>query len=165
MTKKKGGNVNTETEVGSQSQPQAASYSRWAMFERDVLTKVGDADKCMALVAERQQQVDDDANEAELVASFIRMRIREDGHNPESCCFFFTTGEITGWVQDATGSKLPINKTTPYLRTLAITELRYSARGSGPGWVWQGKKAKANATALRYSKLRSMPPGSTSTEV
>jgi hypothetical protein len=129
------------------------TFSRWAKFEEAVLAKVEDPEKCKKVIALRQAQIDDDANEADLVAAYLRAQLREQKEDPETCCVFMTTPEITKWLQDAIGSKLPINKATPYLRTLAIPELRYSKKDGVPGWVWRGRKAPVGATAKVFSKL------------
>src|SRR5262245_11576821 len=73
-------------------------FSRWALFEAQVLAKVKFPEKCKKVIAKRQSQVDDDSTEAELVAACIRLKIRQKGQNPEVCCLFWTTAEITVWL-------------------------------------------------------------------
>jgi hypothetical protein len=128
-------------------------FSRWALFEAAVLAKVVDPEKCKKVIAQRQTEIDDDANEAVLVAAYLRAQLREQKEDPETCCIFMTTAEIAMSLREAIGSKLAINKATTFLRTLAIPELRYSAKNGVPGWVWRGRKAPADATAKVFSKL------------
>ena len=134
--------------------PEVASpYSRWAAFEEQVLARVEDPEKCMEVIARRQSQVDADSNEADLVAAYFRQQLHEARQDPQRCCVFLSTAEITKWLQEAIGSKLPINKTTPYLRALGIPQLRYTKKNGAPGWVWRGAKAPVGATAKAFRTL------------
>jgi hypothetical protein len=144
--------------VAAEPQQGEATFSRWALFEKEVLAKVKDPEKCKAVIAQRQAHIDDDSHEADLVAAYIRLRLCDERQNPDSCCFFFTTAEITTWLQQATGTKLPINKATPFLRHLSIPELTYSKKNGVPGWVWRGRKASKEQKSIVFSKLRFIPP-------
>src|SRR4051794_7800276 len=96
------------TGCGPSEEP--ASFSRWAMFEKGVLSKVEHTEECKQVIAERQAQVDDEANEADLVAAHFRAQLREHRLDPETCRVFFTTAELTEWLVQATGMKsLAIN--------------------------------------------------------
>jgi hypothetical protein len=144
-------------EVSGPSTDEPA-FSRWAQFEAQVLSKVKNPRGCMKVIAQRQEQVDDDTNEADLVAAYIRKILVDATHDPDTCCVFFTTAEITPWIQEATGMKgLPTNKTTAYLRRLGIRELRYSKKDGAPGWVWSGRAMKVGQTAKAFSPLKSIP--------
>ncbi len=162
--KKKGKHAETVKMSGSrhattEQQNDEPAFSRWALFEGAVLSKVANTEKCKTVIAQRQIQVDDDSNEADLVAAHLRQKLHDKKQNPDTCCLFFTTAEITTWLQEATGNKyLPINKTTPYLRTLAIAELRYTKKNGVPGWVWRGRKGKPGQTATMFSKIGIIPP-------
>ena len=145
--KKKGKHAETVKMSGSrhattEQQNDEPAFSRWALFEGAVLSKVANTEKCKTVIAQRQIQVDDDSNEADLVAAHLRQKLHDKKQNPDTCCLFFTTAEITTWLQEATGNKyLPINKTTPYLRTLAIAESvtpRRTACPAGSGAAARG---------------------------
>ncbi len=139
-------------------EPQAeTTFTRWSSFEKAVLSKVANPEACKKLIAERQAEVDDDSNETDLVVDFFRQKLRDENQNPDTCCLFFTTAEITDWLQKATGNNLPINKATPYLRALSIAELSYSKKTGRPGWVWRGSHAKPKKTATMFNKLRLIP--------
>jgi hypothetical protein len=131
----------------------AATYSRWAPFEKAVLAKLTNYAECLTVIAQRQAQVDDDSNEADLVKAHLQKRLRDHELDPETCCVFFTTAELAAWVQEAIGSKLAINKTTPYLRTLGVAEMRYSKKSGVPGWVWRGLQARPGEPAKAFGKL------------
>jgi hypothetical protein len=142
----------------SPPQEEEASFTRWALFEAAVLMKVEYPEQCRKVILKRQSQIDDDANEADLVAAHIRTQLREKRLQPDSCCVFLTTAEITKWLQEALGNKyFPINKATPYLRALCIPELRYSKKEGVPGWVWRGLKTKPGKAAEMLSKVGCIP--------
>src|SRR4051794_28554899 len=72
-------------------------FSRWALFEEAVLSKVKTPEKCKKVIAQRQSQVDDDSCEADLVGAHIRNKLRAKKQDPATCAIFFTTAEITDW--------------------------------------------------------------------
>ena len=138
-------------------QKDEPAFSRWALFERAVLSKVANPEECKRVIALRQSQVDDDANEADLVAAHLRKRLRDKVQDPDTCCLFFTTAEITAWLQEATGTKLPINKTTRTCDLRQYAELSYSKKNGVPGWVSRGRGARPKAIATMFSKLGHTP--------
>jgi hypothetical protein len=145
--------------VGTPLEDQTAP-SRWALFEDNVLSRVEKPEDCNRIIAQRQAQVDDDSHESDLVASFIRKKLHDNRQDADTCCLFFTIPEITAWINEALDSRksLANNKTTPYLRTLAIAELRYSKREGTPGWVWCGRSAKRGQTPISFNRLPYLPP-------
>jgi hypothetical protein len=148
----------------AEPQTNDAVFSRWASFEQAVLSKVNNPEQCKEVIAQRQVQVDDDSNEADLIVAFIRRKLQDKNENPDTCCVYFTTSEITACLHEATGTKLPINKATPHLRALAIVELRYTKKNGVPGWVWRGRQADINTPARVFSKLGYVPRGRTISE-
>ena len=135
----------------------APSFSRWAAFEKAVLSKLNEPRECLRVIAQRQQQIDDDSNEADLVAAYIRKRLTDHNLDPDTCHVYMTTAEITDWLREAIGTKLPVNKATPFLRALAIVELRYTKRNGAPGWAWRGRNSKDTKGASVLSRLGIIP--------
>jgi hypothetical protein len=135
---------------------QEAPYTRWAAFEDAVLAKVKGPDRCRELIRKRQAEVDDEANEADLVAAHFRLELREHDLDPARCCVFLSTAEVAEWLA-AAGIKIALNKITTYLNTLTIPELRYTKKNGVPGWVWRGPKAEKKARAVMFSRLPYVP--------
>jgi hypothetical protein len=133
-------------------------YTRWSIFERDVLGKVKDPDEVLATIIQRQAEVDDEASETDLVADHFRTELRQAGKDPEKCCVFWPTAQVAVWVTNAIGQKIAINKVTPYLKALQIAELSYLRLNGGPGWVWRGVKADRNEPATYFKSPRCLPP-------
>jgi hypothetical protein len=91
----KASNKSKPVHSAAKSPAEVPVFSRWALFEAAVLAKVKNPEVCKKVIAQRQAQVDDDANEADLVAAHLRKRLRDKGQNPDTCCIFFTTCEPT----------------------------------------------------------------------
>jgi hypothetical protein len=113
-------------------------YTRWGTWEGDVLTRVSDPAGCQRVIRERQEYVDDDANEAGLVREYIVDALGTLGHQADNAVVFIPSAELADWANAALGERRPVPRAIVHLRTLAIPELRYCPRGSGRGWVWRG---------------------------
>jgi hypothetical protein len=134
-------------------------YTRWAVFEQAILNKLEDPQKCRETVLRRQREVDDEACESELVSAYFRSQLRRHGQDPETCCLYWTTAEVTELLNTATGMRIAVNRATHYLRALSIPQLAYTKRDGVPGWVWRGPKANRRQHPVVFSKLPYAPPG------
>jgi hypothetical protein len=124
-----------------------AKYTRWAPWEHGVLAHVGDPSECQKVIAERQAEMDDDANESEVVRQGFCSAIKARGYNPDLRIFFITNGEAAQIVAEATREAMPTNKVKAYLDTLAIPELRKSASDGVRGYRWTGTEAPSGEKA------------------
>ena len=122
------------------------SYSRWAAWEQAVLARVNNPEKCQELIKQRQQAVDDDATEAELVADEFRSEIRNRGHNPDTDCVFITSKIAAAWLKAGTGQHRATNYASKYLKMLKLQELQGSKKNGITGWCWRGLQAEPGAT-------------------
>ena len=122
------------------------TFTRWADWEQGVLSRVNDPDKCQHRIRERQQAVDDDATEAQLVAAEFRQALRRRGFDPDSACVFVPSRIAAKLLKTVTGVNRATNYATRYLRTLKIAELSRTEKDSVPGWRWRGSKAKEEET-------------------
>jgi hypothetical protein len=120
---------------------QLASIGRWPTWQREVLAKVERPDECEQLNLLRQRDMDDDAQEQDLVVAHFRKCLADKGFNPDRDFVFIPTATLHKWLADATGEARPITKVTAYLRTLAIPQMRYVKRHGCPGWTWRGAHA------------------------
>jgi hypothetical protein len=132
-----------------------ARYSRWGAWEAGVLAKVPDPAECQKVIEERQASIDDDAAEESLVREAFRLDLTRRGHNPESEAVFIPSTEAARIANEALGEKRPTNKASNHLATLAVPELRRSAKDGARGWAWRGLKAQPNAP---MGSLFPLPP-------
>lgn len=133
-------------------------YTRWATWERDVLSKVGNPAGIQKLVQQRQAEIDDDAIETELVRNHFRDKIAACGKEPDRVCIFLPNPVPQIWLEEATGERLPTNKASTKLETLGIPELSKALKKEKQGkrqhqrrgWRWKGTKASKAADMKDY---------------
>lgn len=121
--------------------------TRWAAWEAGVLSRVGLVNLCQEIIVARQAAVDDDTEERDVIADFIRDELMRNGWSPETEAVFMPSLLIAKWIGEATNQKaLPTNRASSHLATLGIPELQKSRRGK-PGWVWRGKECPPGTPA------------------
>jgi hypothetical protein len=137
--------------------PRLERYCRWDAWEQDVLAHVRDPDAAQRHVAQRQQELDDEAPEADLVRAAFAQFLERRGHVPLRDVVFIPSRVAADVVNEATGERRPTNKASAYLGTLSITELRKSKQGDDGvrGWCWRGKESPPGAPMAEL-----LPPAS-----
>jgi len=120
-------------------------HSRWGDWEAGVLARLPEPAALLALIQQRQEAVDDDSEETELVRSHFRDELQRVGRDPDRVKVFVPSGVAADWLKAATKQHRQTNKASAYLRQLAIPELRKSKHDGRPGWLWQGVQADENA--------------------
>ena len=123
-------------------------YTRWSVWDQDVLARLNDPDACQELIGARREDVDDDKAEAEIVRDYFVAELRRRGHESDRETIFITSAIAAKLVNDATGERRPTPRATTYLGTLHIGELRKSNRAQTRGWVWKGMDAPQDEKAL-----------------
>lgn len=130
-------------------------YTRWATWERDVLSRVADPAGVQKLVAQRQLEIDDDATEMELVRGYFREKIAACNEDPNKASMFLPNPAAQVWLMEAIGEHMQTNKASTKLETLGIPELRACKhkdedRHDRRGWRWKGTQSPRNATMTDY---------------
>jgi hypothetical protein len=133
--------------------PPLAAHTRWAAWEDAILARVGDPSECQKVIAERQEEVDDDMADEILVREEFIQQLRNRGFDPEQNAVRFLSKEAAVIVNGALDESRPVNKATAHLRTLHIDELRESRRGYARGWAWRGKKTPPDASCLAFADV------------
>jgi hypothetical protein len=133
--------------VGKLKQPAAplAWCSRWGSWESVVLSRLPQADDLQTLIAQRQEAVDDDQDEADLVREAFRADLQARKHDPDREAILLPTRDCWDILRRRMDDSRAVTKVTPYLKTLNIRELRQSNRGDAKGWVWTGSQAGSQA--------------------
>lgn len=124
-------------------------YSRWNAWERDVLSRLPDPSNAQAVIAERQQAVDVEGEEAAIIEDAFVWRLRELRYDVDTDRVFLPSTLVAKWLNDATGERLTTIAVSRRLAQL-ITEgtlrrLSVSAgRAHGRGFVWSGDQTEAD---------------------
>jgi hypothetical protein len=129
------------TELRRDEEPLSVC-SRWGAWEGAVLSRVADPSECQKVIGERQEEVDDDTTEADLVRDYFSEQISHRRHDPSRAVLWIDSRTAAHWCNEALNENRPTQRATSYLETLGITELRYSRRGDrGRGWTWRGRRS------------------------
>jgi hypothetical protein len=115
-----------------------ARYSRWSAWEQAVLSHVAEPADCQKVIEERQDTIDDDKHEADIVRGVFVNELRARGHDPLQDAVWLSSVEVAGFVSLATGERTAPKRATSYLRTLSIPELRKCDYLGQRGWAWRG---------------------------
>jgi hypothetical protein len=134
---------------------QLGNPFRWAAWAGDVLSRVENNEECLAEFQRRQEAVDDDNEEAELVAAEFADRLREAGHDPESACVFIPSRIAAEWLSAATRQSCSTNKASAHLKALRLPRLEKTKKDGCPGWRWRGVNAQEDATMARLHQSKS----------
>jgi hypothetical protein len=131
---------------------QLAKYTRWGAWEGAVLACVRDPGGCQALIAERQEAVDGDQEESDLVREAFVTALNLSGHNPDTDVVFIPSKEAAAIVNTTRGDSLAPQRASTYIGTLTIPELRRGQRSDlgGRGWTWAGRGAQPGQKAVEF---------------
>jgi len=126
-------------------------FSRWGMWERDVLEKLPEPNEAQAVIAERQAALDTDTEEAGSVADYFRERLEDLHYDADADRVFVPSKIATQWLCEATGRRFSGVAGGRYLGQQidegAIPCLtRNAAHCRGRGFVWCGPAASIDAT-------------------
>lgn len=127
-----------------------ARYCRWGAWEAGVLSRVTDPELCQAVIEERQDEVDDDGNERELVREAFNEAIAKAGYLPSTSVVMIPSAVAAKILEKATDEKRPTNRASGFLKTLGIPELRKSDRGELRGWVWRGAQTDQSSALIKW---------------
>jgi hypothetical protein len=130
-----------------------ARYSRWGAWEAGVLSRVGDPSECQRVIAERQEDIDDDDAESDMVREGFRAELTKRLHNPDFEAIWIPAAVAANIVNEATGERYPRNRAGVYLGTLGIPELRKSNQHAR-GWAWRGLQSDPQSP---LSDLKPLP--------
>jgi hypothetical protein len=128
-------------------------FSRWSMWERAVLSRVGDPAECQRVIEERQAAIDDDQSQADSVREGFREELHRRGHCPDTQIVWMPSKEAAAIVNRVENEeRRPFNRAMTHLYMLGIPEIRRSNRG-GRGCVWTGLRADPQAASITLNDV------------
>ncbi|QGJ68816.1 Hypothetical protein PBC10988_4790 [Planctomycetales bacterium 10988] len=125
-------------------------FSRWAEWEAQVLCKVEDFEACQTIIRDRQQDVDDDSQEANLIRDQLQQKLRQGDYDPLTCCVSLDCRTLSRWLSDWLNKPLAPTKVTPYLTNLHIQEIDRKRCSAGAQWIWRGVASPLNQKPVPY---------------
>lgn len=132
----------------------SGATTRWAVWERDVLGKFDDVIALQGLLKERQGDSDADDQVRTDVIAFLRERLEERGHDPDTCRVRLPRNVVGDWVDAATRRKRDLDSLVGFVDGLAIPYLRDKKSGKFRGWEWRGPDCQR----LQAVDLGDLPP-------
>jgi hypothetical protein len=120
---------------------QLSRASRWSAWEFGVLSHVAEPADCQRVILERQQEVDDDTSEADIVRDSFAMKLIAKGRRPESSHVFIPAADVAVWLNEATGDRRAVTRAGAYLNQLGIQSLRRGKFDGKRGFFWKGPES------------------------
>jgi putative DNA primase/helicase len=121
-------------------------YSRWGMWERDVLEKLSEPNEAQRVIQDRQTILDTDADEAGTVWEYFKGRLDDLLYDTDADIVFIPSRVAIHWLSEATAK--PYNATTgPQYLNQQIDEgeirnlIKNPRHGDGRGYRWMGADA------------------------
>jgi len=125
--------------------------TRWAPWEKQVLSRCVGVTACQATILERQEEFDADGEEMAVVREFFLERIEASGRNPFTEKIFLASRLAAQWLNEASRTSHDMHKAAAVLKNLGIPEIHKNDRTRGPrgerGFHWIGERADPQSEA------------------
>jgi hypothetical protein len=130
------------------------AVTRWASWERDVLSKLEAPEACQAEIILRQGNADDDNTDRDHIRDYFAKRITDHGSDPDRSCIFIPSLTAAEWLSEATRKHFETNKSTSHIKGLGIEELNSTRESKRRGFIWLGRES----TSCEPEDLGPLPP-------
>jgi hypothetical protein len=122
-------------------QNSLSNYSRWADWERGVLSRLPEPDALQQLILERQNAADCDSDQARIVEEYFADRLRRLGYVPEKDEVRIPTRIAAEWFRLACNETTNVQTVGRILKQMANEkQLRYlkpdPSHSRGRGFIW-----------------------------
>ncbi|WP_425397455.1 bifunctional DNA primase/polymerase [Aeoliella sp.] len=121
-------------------------YTRWAAWEKDVLSRLAEPGEAQRVIAERQGEADCEADEAGIIEDFFAQQIARCGQNPKGGQYRLPVSLVATWYAWATNDKAKTAAVSKRLKQMAdegaMKRLAPDpSRTHGRCFVWTGPGA------------------------
>jgi hypothetical protein len=127
-------------------------HGRWGGWESAVLSRVAEPADCQRVIRERQEEVDEDASEADLVREVFLLELQRRAHRPEIEAIRIDSKTAGAWCNLALGERRNVQKASQHLGTLEVPELRRQRGRDWRGFIWRGARAPTSASPVPLRK-------------
>jgi hypothetical protein len=129
------------------------SATRWSSWERDVLSKCSDFDKCQKLIADRASSIDADDDDAFEIESAFRQKLVERRHDPDAETVKIPSAIVSAWYSEYHGKKVDASTATALLKTKPFKRLRYKRTTAERFWIWQSDDSNPSDRIVNLEPL------------
>jgi hypothetical protein len=112
--------------------------TRWAAWERDILSKLIDPESCQAAIIERQEVVDEGNGDREIIRDALRAKIVEHGYDPDLALLKIPSKTMAEIASEAMRRHYETAAATTFVKGLSIVELIANRSSDCRGWIWNG---------------------------
>jgi hypothetical protein len=128
--------------------PDNFRFSRWATWERHVLSRLPDPQEAQRLILQRQGEVDTETDEADLIEERFMFRLGQLGYNPEVVRVRIPVHTAAIWYCEALSKKDPTAAVSRRMRQMIdegqLKQIeRDKSRSHGRCFIWTGVAADA----------------------
>ena len=132
---------------------ELVNYSRWASWEKDVLSRVVDPAEAQKVILDRQGEADAESEESAELQDAIATKLKELHYDPSSEAVFLPNRVIALWLGEVVGERLGTNRAGRIIRQKIREGLlprlqECPNRISGRGYVWYGENATVDTEVL-----------------
>ena len=126
---------------------QLPSYSRWGAWEEDVLSRLPDPTGAQTVIAERQQAVDVEEEETNLIAEFFQNKLSDLTYDTDREQILVPSKIAARWLNEATNENITTaaasRRLKQKIKERTFRRLRVNAcRSWGRGFVWVGEDSQ-----------------------
>jgi hypothetical protein len=123
-------------------------HSRWGAWEHAVLSRLDNPDGLLAEITSRQEVVDDECDEAEIIREYFVAELLRRGHDPEADVISITAAQLAQMFNAASGRRLEVHTASKHMKTLHIPELTQRRTSSKNQWFWSRTSVPSCATQM-----------------
>jgi len=126
-----------------------ARYTRWGMWEREILERLPEPADAQQVIQERQAEIDSDTDEANGIVETFTHKLADLGYNVDSDRVLIPSAVCVQWLSESTGRPYNATSGSRHLQQLIeegdFPKLRKNpTRQFGRGFVWEGGQAVDN---------------------
>ena len=133
------------------------SATRWSSWERDVLSKCSDFDKCQKLIADRVGSIDADDDDAFEIESAFRHKLMDRHHSPDEETIVIPSAIAAAWFSEYKGKRFDAATATAILKTKPLKRLRYKRSKAARHWLWQSADENPSDRPVNLAPLPEWP--------
>jgi hypothetical protein len=123
-------------------------FTRWASWERAVLSRLNNPEALQKLIEARAATADEDNNTAESIKDYFTEQLRELGYDPDEEVIHLPAEVMRIWLEGATSKDFSKRSSNAHIKQLidggSLRNIRINpCRTYGRGWLWNSGNAEA----------------------